>query len=91
MKKIYKILLILFSLAVITSIVLFNINLLLNKKYAVDEISYTKRPEGLVGIQQIITQDYIYMLYFNIFYILILISLIVLIFRMRRKVNNAFN
>ena len=85
MKKIYKILLTLFSLVVIISIVLFNINLLLNKKYAVDEISYTSRPEGLVGIQQIITQDYIYMLYFNILYILILISLIVLILRIKRK------
>ena len=85
MTKKAKALIIIIILLFMFMLVQFNINLVLNKKYAVDEISYTHREEGLKGIQEIIENDYIYMLYFNVFYMLLLIGIIILIVTIKRK------
>jgi len=50
---------------------------MLNKKYAVDEISYTTRKEGLTGIQEIVADDYLYMFYCNIIFVLVLLIIFV--------------
>lgn len=73
--KIFIITLSFLYLAII--IIKFTINLLLNKKYAVDEIIYTDRKEGLLGISEIITKDYLHMIYFNAFFIIILFVLFI--------------
>ena len=78
MKAKIKIIMILINVLIIVIAILFNINLMLNKKYCVDEISCTKSQQGLVGIQEIITKDYIYMIYFSAFYSVILIILCIL-------------
>ena len=86
MKKI-KIIVVLLSVVLIIFAMMFNVNLLLNKKYVVDEISYTRKQEGLIGIQEIVSQDYIYMLYFNLFYILIFVGMIVLFFKKSKNIR----
>ncbi len=73
--KIFIVTSLFFTLVII--IVKFTINLLLNKKYAVDEIIYTDRKEGLIGIYEIISKDYLFMLYFNLFFIIILFILFI--------------
>jgi hypothetical protein len=69
----------------------FIVNLLLNKKYVVDEIIYTDRKEGLEGIQEIISKDYLFMFYFNIFFIIILTFMFIyfLIWRKKNKTEQA--
>jgi hypothetical protein len=78
MKAKIKIIMILINVLIIVIAILFNINLMLNKKYCVDEISSTKSQQGLIGIQEIITKDYIYMIYFSALYSVILIILCIL-------------
>ena len=85
MKKSVKIIIAILILFGITLIIKFNINLLLNKKYAVDEIPFTNRKEGLVGIQEIISDDYVWMLCFNIAFIAILLILLVIVFFKKNK------
>ena len=87
MKKTYKIIgLIAFMGAIISFIISATINLLLNKKYAVDEIKYTERKQGLEGIQEIITTDYINTIYSNAFIIVLLIGFtIIFLFQMKNK------
>mgnify|MGYP000903189964 CR=1 FL=1 len=68
MKKAYKIIgVVAVILTIIGYLISTIINLVLNKKYAVDQIKYTERKQGLEGIQEIVTEDYINTIYL-IFY-----------------------
>ena len=73
MKLKIKVVVIIFNLLSIIVSIFFAINLLLNKKYAVDEISHTQNSEGLEGIQEIISIDYLSMFYVNIFFVVVLL------------------
>ncbi len=66
-------------------IISFTMDLLLNKKYAVDEIPYTNRQQGLVGIQEVIEKDYVHMLYLNIGYVFVLIIISIIILTIKKK------
>jgi hypothetical protein len=79
MKNKFKLIILLITGVICFYIISFNLNLLLNKKYAVDEISFTNRKKGLIGLQEIISNDYANMFYLNIFYIILLIGLVVII------------
>ena len=85
MKKSKKIVILLFTLSIIIFILSFTISLALNKKYAVDEIVFTKTNTGLLGIQKIIEADYLWMMYLNIFYALMLIILAIAFILVKRK------
>ncbi|WP_304198245.1 hypothetical protein [Flavobacterium alvei] len=74
MKKINKLALIVITGVICFFVISFNINLILNKKYAVDEIPFTTRKQGLIGVQEIISLDYLYMIYLNIFFVVLLIG-----------------
>lgn len=50
----------------------FVINLLLNKKYVVDEILYAKGKNQHEGLHDLITYDYISMMYFTIFSLIVI-------------------
>lgn len=79
MKNKFKLIILLITGVVCFYIISFNLNLLLNKKYAVDEISFTNRKQGLIGLQEIISKDYTNMFYLNIFYVILLIGFAVII------------
>lgn len=87
MKKNYWIIvIILLSVSIITYIISTTINLLLNKKYVVDEISYTDRKKGLEGIQEVISADYVSIFYLNIIIVIfVLIYTIIIIWKLRKK------
>lgn len=66
-------------------IISFTMDLLLNKKYAVDEIPFTNRQQGLVGIQEVIERDYMQMLYLNIGYVFVLIVISIILLTIKKK------
>jgi hypothetical protein len=51
------------SLVIIVVDIRFIFNILLNKKYAVDELSDLKTSKALLGVQKIIELDYLYINY----------------------------
>lgn len=74
MKKKYWIFtIILVTVSIIAYIISATVNIMLNKKYAVDEIAYTDKKDGLKGIQEIVSTDYINIYYLNIIVIFILL------------------
>lgn len=92
MKKGFKIIsLIVVVLAVMICLISESINLVLNKKYVVDQIKYTERKQGLEGIQEIITADYIEIIRLNLFIILILIGFTGIIIFQIVKINKMRN
>tara|TARA_Y100000815_G_C13258215_1_gene468179 strand:+ start:413 stop:682 length:270 start_codon:yes stop_codon:yes gene_type:complete len=83
MKKKYKLGIVFINIILLIVAIQFNINLLLNKKFVVDEISHTFTKEGLKGIEEIVSNDYIWMFYFTIFNTLLLIILSIILLRFK--------
>lgn len=72
MKRREKIIILIVMVLITMFSLSFVINLLLNKKYVVDEILYASHKSQLEGLHDLITYDYIWMMYFTVFSLIVM-------------------